>query len=194
MTLRYQSFTGESIASVVEALAGLRIKVFREWPYLYEGDLEYERGYLAGYASQGAIVVGAFDGAQMVGASTGLPLGQHADDFQSAFEGSGLALDQVFYCAESVLLPAYRGRGAGHVFFDHREAFAREKGFHHSAFCAVMRPESHPARPANYAPLDGFWQKRGYAKLDGAIARFSWRDIGEAGASEKPLQFWLKEL
>ena len=194
MTLRFQRFIGPRIADVVDDLAALRIAVFREWPYLYEGDLEYERGYLAGYAAQAAIVVGAFDGPRMVGAATGMPLIAHADDFRSAFEGRGLSLDAIFYCAESVLLPAFRGKGAGHVFFDQREDFAKEQGFERSAFCAVMRPETHPARPADYTPLDGFWRKRGYAKLDGVIARFSWRDIGAAAASEKPLQFWMKDL
>ena len=93
----------------------LRIEVFRAWPYLYDGDLDYERSYLQSYRdSAGALVVGAFDGDTLIGASTGAPLVDHADDFAAAFEGTGLDLSDIFYCAESVLLPVYRGQGVGH--------------------------------------------------------------------------------
>ncbi|MEY2961715.1 MAG: hypothetical protein RLZ60_1545, partial [Pseudomonadota bacterium] len=90
--------------------------------------------------------------------------------------------------------PDYRGQGAGHVFFDMREAKAKALGRRYVAFCSVMRPEDHPARPADYRPLDGFWRKRGYEKLDGVIARFKWTDHGDAEQTEKPLQFWMKAL
>ena len=33
----------------MEALAAQRIRVFREFPYLYDGDVGYEREYLATY-------------------------------------------------------------------------------------------------------------------------------------------------
>ena len=91
-------------------------------------------------------------------------------------------------------MPEYRGRGVGHAFFDAREAHARRLGFTHSAFCAVRRPEDHPARPASHTPLDPFWRARGYAPLEGVIATFRWKDIGERGETPKPLQFWMRRL
>lgn len=192
MTLRFQALTGDAIAPVIDALASLRITVFRDWPYLYDGDTDYERRYLQVYRDNPrAIVACAFDGGALVGAATGLPLIDAEPEFRAAFDGTGIDPAQVFYCAESVLLPQYRGQGAGHRFFDLREAQARALGAQHIAFCAVMRGD-HPARPANYRPLDGFWRKRGYAPVEGAIARFSWRDLGDTEESEKPLQFWMK--
>jgi hypothetical protein len=103
-------------------------------------------------------------------------------------------LARIFYCAESVLLPEYRGRGVGHRFFDLREAHARALGRSHVAFCGVMRPAEHPLRPADAAPLDPFWRKRGYAPLPGAVALFRWKDIDQPDETEKPLQFWMREL
>ena len=57
-----------------------------------------------------------------------------------------------------------------------------------------MRPEDHPARPANYRSNDVFWRKRGYEPLPGVIAEFSWRDLGDSRESRKPLQFWMRAL
>jgi len=195
MTLRFESLTGASIAPVIEGVAALRIAVFREWPYLYEGDLAYERSYLRAYQdSARAVVVAAWDGATLVGASTGLPLAEADGEFAAAFAGSPLDMAAIFYCAESVLLPAYRGQGAGHRFFDLREGHARAHGFTHTAFCSVIRPDDHPARPAQYRPLDGFWRARGYAPCPGIVAQFTWRDLGESTDSPKPLQFWSRAL
>ena len=190
-----RALTGSALEAALDDVARLRIEVFRAWPYLYNGDLAYERDYLQSYRdSAGAIVVGAFDGDRLVGASTGMPLADHADDFAAAFAGTGLDLNQIFYCAESVLDPGYRGQGIGHRFFDLREAHARELGFAKCAFCAVQRPADHPMRPADYRPLDAFWRARGYEPLPGVIAQFSWKDLGEASETLKPLQFWIRGL
>ena len=194
MSLVYREYLGPAIAEVVADLARLRVTVFRDWPYLYDGDEAYEREYLARYARGDSIVVAAHDGDLMVGAATGMPLTDHADDFAAAFEGSGIDMKDVFYCAESVLLSEYRGQGAGHAFFDRREAHAARLGFGKVAFCGVVRPADHPARPEGYRPLDGFWRARGYAPLDGVVAHFGWRDIGETENARKPLQFWMRSL
>ena len=194
--LDLRTLTGRALdAALLDALADLRIAVFRDWPYLYDGDRDYERAYLEVYrSSPGAVVVGAFDGDRLVGAATGTPMADHADDFASALADTGLPLETVFYCAESVLLPAYRGQGAGHGFFDAREGHARALGFTHSVFCAVIRPEDHPLRPAGYRALDPFWRRRGYRPVPGAVARFAWKDIDRDTQDHKPLQVWLRRL
>ena len=193
--LDVRALTGADLGPALADVARLRIDVFRDWPYLYDGDLAYEESYLQAYRKSGrAIVVGAYDGADLIGAITGTPLADPAEDFAAAFDGTGIALDDVFYCAESVLLPAYRGHGIGHRFFDIREAHARRLGFSNCCFCGVVRPADHSKRPATYRPLDDFWRARGYAPLEGAVAQFKWKDIGQTDETAKPLQFWIREL
>ncbi|MGB3315467.1 MAG: GNAT family N-acetyltransferase [Albidovulum sp.] len=195
MTIEVLALTGEALEAALDDVARLRIAVFRDWPYLYDGHLDYERRYLKTYRESGnAILVGAFDNGRLVGASTGTPMEEHGDEFGAAFAATGLPLSDIFYCAESVLLPDYRGRGLGHAFFDMREAHARALGRSHSAFCRVVRPEDHPLHPDTYRPLDGFWHKRGYAPLEGAVAEYAWKDIGEADETTKPMQFWIRAL
>lgn len=195
MALDIRPLTGAALTQALPDVAALRIAVFRDWPYLYDGDLAYEARYLQAYRdSPQALVVGAFDGARLVGASTAAPLNDHADDFAAAFANAGFDLNTVYYCAESVLLPDYRGQGAGHRFFDLREDHARGLGYTTSCFCAVIRSDDHPARPADYRPLDSFWRARGYTPMTGVIAQFSWKDLGDTQQSAKPLQFWSRAL
>ncbi|MBN7785839.1 GNAT family N-acetyltransferase [Ponticoccus gilvus] len=193
--MRVEVLTGATLDAALDDVARLRIAVFRAFPYLYDGSLDYERTYLETYrSSPGAVLVGAFDGERLVGASTGTPMEDHAEDFARAFAGQDLDLTTLFYCAESVLLPEYRGHGIGHRFFDLREEHARALGRTHAAFCSVMRPADHPQRPEAYAPLDPFWRRRAYAPLPGAVAQFRWKDIDQTTETDHPLQFWLRRL
>jgi GNAT superfamily N-acetyltransferase len=190
-----RDFRGTEITGILDDLAALRIEVFRAFPYLYDGDRAYERRYLGAFAaSPRAFVAAAFDGERLVGAATSSPMEDHADDFSAPLAAAGLDPTAVYYCAESVLLPAYRGQGLGHRFFDAREAEGRRLGRTTAAFCSVIRPEVHAARPKGYRPLDAFWRKRGYAPMPGAVARFAWRDLGDAEETEKPLQLWTRRL
>lgn len=193
--IEVRALTGAALDEALDDVAQLRITVFRDWPYLYDGDLDYERGYMSSYrGNDRAIVVGAFDDGRLIGAATGTPMEDHASDFGAAFDGTGEDLSRIFYCAESVLLPDYRGHGIGHRFFDFREAHARKLGKAKSAFCGVLRPADHPARPETYRPLDAFWRKRGYHPLAGAVAQFKWKDVGDEAETPKPLQFWIRTL
>lgn len=194
MSVAVRVLTGDALADALPDVARLRIDVFRDWPYLYDGDADYERDYLRAYQSPGAVVVAAMDGDRIVGAATGAPMSDHATDFGAAFADRPEPLSDIFYCAESVLLRAYRGHGLGHAFFDAREDHARALGARWSAFCSVIRPADHPMRPAEYWPLDAFWRKRGYAPLPGVVAQFAWKDLGQATETEKTLQFWMKPL
>lgn len=194
-TIRVEPLTGDALAMALPGLAELRITVFRAYPYLYDGDLRYERKYVEKFSqAEGAIIVGAFDGDRLIGAATGAPMVGQLDEWAAPFRERGYDLASIFYCGESVLLPGYRGRGIGHAFFDHREARARETGATHTCFCGVVRPDDHPAKPADYRPLDGFWRKRGYAPLDGAQATFEWKEVGQRTETPHQLQFWIREL
>jgi GNAT superfamily N-acetyltransferase len=196
MTIRVAPLTGTDMAGALPALARLRIAVFRDWPYLYDGSVAYEERYIARFAeAKGAIVVAAYDGDEVVGCATGAPMAEVEDAFGAPFRERGHDIGRIFYCAESVLLPPWRGRGIGHAFFDHREAHARALGgFTHTAFCAVVRPEDHPLRPRDYVPTEAFWMKRGYAKAQGVTCSFSWKDIDQPGETPKPMQFWMRAL
>lgn len=195
MSVRVEPLTGASIAARLPDVARLRIEVFREFPYLYDGDLDYEHRYLAAFAaSRDGVVVAAFDGGEVVGASTAAPLSGQAETITAPFRARGLDQSRYFYFGESVLRGDFRGQGIGIRFFELREAHARAHGAETAAFCAVIRSDDHVDRPKDYVPLEAFWRKRGYAPAPGLICSLSWKEIGQAEETEKPMQFWTKRL
>ncbi|MDR0253256.1 MAG: GNAT family N-acetyltransferase [Brucellaceae bacterium] len=196
MTVRIETYTGRNIAPYIDDLARLRIQVFRDFPYLYDGEMAYEADYIATYAnSPDSLFVLAVDGGRVVGASTGIPMRDETAEFKTPFIEQDYDPEVIFYFGESVLLPAYRGTGLGVRFFEEREAYARQSGeFTTCCFCAVERPKDHPLRPADYQPLDAFWNKRGFFHKPELRTFYSWRDVGAAEETNKPMSFWVKDL
>ncbi len=194
--LRFARFQGADIGTQLEALGRLRIAVFRAFPYLYQGDLAYEMSYLQTYVdAPRSLLFAAYERAEMIGATTCIPLADETADVQEPFLQAGMDIGKIFYFGESILLPAYRGHGLGHRFFDEREAHARSFGdYALTCFCAVDRPMDHPLRPSDYRPLDGFWEQRGYRKASHLQSSFEWLDIAESHPSKKTLTFWTREL
>ncbi|CAG1022842.1 hypothetical protein DOJK_01936 [Patescibacteria group bacterium] len=192
--IRIERWSGKALEQYIPELARLRIEVFRDFPYLYDGDYDYEKKYLKTHIeSPSSVIVLAFDGDKVVGASTAMAMCDEAEEMQRPFIENGYDLNDIFYCSESVLNKDYRGLGIGVRFFEEREAHAKELGgFKYIAFCCVERPENHPRRPANHVPLDAFWTKRGYVKHPELKTSYSWKDLDDTEETPKPMTFWLK--
>lgn len=209
--IRIERWSGPALEQFIPELARLRIEVFRDFPYLYDGDIDYEKKYLQTYIDcPESVIVIAFDGAsrscsrqdsgihtihgdKVVGASTAIPMKYETDELKKPFLEHGYNLDEVFYCSESVLDKNYRGLGIGVRFFEQREAHAEDLGgFKTICFCCVERPADHPRRPADYVPLDQFWNKRGYVKHPELHTSYIWKDLDDVDETPKPMTFWLK--
>ncbi|MFN0047005.1 MAG: GNAT family N-acetyltransferase [Sphingorhabdus sp.] len=196
MTVDVRTLTdlGERRAAI-PALSDLRIRIFRGWPYLYDGTADYEAEYLAEFIREpGSALVVAQDGDAIVGAATASPMAGQKPEFQEPLRRHRLDIARIFYFGESVLLPAYQGQGIGHRFFDAREAAARAAGAVQTAFCAVFRPDDHPMRPASPRDLHPFWRARGYAPVPGLTGTLEWQDVGETSESAHQMQFWMRDL
>ncbi|PVZ16332.1 hypothetical protein SAMN05660463_02239 [Pseudomonas sp. URIL14HWK12:I9] len=194
--MQIELYRGAAIAPHIPGLASLRIAVFREYPYLYDGTQDYEQRYLATYtAAADSLCVIVRSGTTIVGAATGVPLADETDEVKAPFLAAGRDIARVFYFGESLLMPAFRGLGLGKRFFAERQAHAQALGrFDWCAFCAIQRPDDHPRRPPGYYPLHGLWRAQGYQPFPDLRTEFFWRDLDETTASAKPMAFWMKPL
>jgi GNAT superfamily N-acetyltransferase len=194
--LTYKTFKGKEIESVILDLAQLRIIVFKDYPYLYEGTISHEQEYLSTYInSENSLLFSVWDNEKMVGATTCIPLIDETADVQEPFIKAGMNIESIFYFGESILLSEYRGLGIGNRFFEERENHARSFGvFETTCFCSVVRPDNHPMKPTNYQPHDIFWTKRGYKKDEDLQSQFDWLDINESQSTVKPMVYWVKNI
>lgn len=188
------NLSGEAINPYINDLAQLRIKLFYEFPYLYQGSMEYEKKYLSTYLNPNAVMMVVLDNGKVVGVTTGMPLKDEADYVKEPFIKAGYDIDEIFYFGESLLLPEYRGQGIGRKFFQAREAAAKKQGCTIATFCVVVRPDNHPLRPADWFPLDSFWESQGYKKHPEVTTEYIWKERGEESETGKPMVFWMKKL
>jgi GNAT superfamily N-acetyltransferase len=186
---------GKEMSPYIDDLANLRMQVFRDYPYLYEGTREYEEKYLQVYLDcPDSTMVIVLDGDKIVGASTAIPMKDESDIIKAPFLEGGYDTNQICYFGESVLLKAYRGQNIGKHFFQEREAAARQLNLSIAAFCGVVRAPNDPRRPSDWFPLDNFWKKMGFVCHPELKLFYEWKEIGETAETPKPMVFWLKQL
>lgn len=192
--LNIKTLNGSAIGEHLNALAQLRMSVFREWPYLYEGNMHYEAMYLQRYADcADSISMLCFDGDTLVAASTALPLEHAETEMQKPMISAGYSVDEFLYYGESLILRPYRGQGLGGHFFKLRENHGIHLSKKNACFCAVERHADDPRKPLNYRGNEAFWRRHHYRPTE-IMCHFDWPDVGTDENSTKPLRFWIKEL
>ncbi len=196
-TISFQSAKGNEIQKWIPELASLRIQIFKDWPYLYEGNLDYEKKYLSRYSqAEKSFIALALNDNKVIGATSCIWLPEESDkSIQQAFKDKSYIASDVVYFGESILLPIYRGIGIGSEFMQLRENFAKDVCHaKFAAFCSVQRPQNHSLRPKDYISLEAFWSAKKFQKQEDMFCSMSWQDIDQKIETEKQLQFWVKEL
>lgn len=198
--MKFGFVTKEEILPYLDIVAQLRIQYFKEFPYLYEGNLAYEMQYLTSFASNTeATLALAMDGEQIIGFATGTSLVSEFDILKSANNQTlnlGIQNEKCCYIGEVIVDKKYRGLKIGSNLIKMQESHFKTKGYQTAAFLTVNREENHPLKPNNYLNPDIIWQKLGYTKTNQIIA-FSWPVIQLNGGvleQENELRFWVKEI
>ncbi len=191
---------GAEIAPFIREVAGIRIRGFRAFPYLYEGSLDYEEKYLEMYATEGrAMLVRAMDGEKTVAIATATPLHCSCDivaDAPVLMRRAGFAPETFFHYAEIIVLPEYRGRGIARMIYAEREKTARGFGFTNLCLASVVRAEDHPLKPRDYVPAERVWIKDGFQPTE-AYFTYDWPTIqadGSVREEANPMRFWTRAL
>jgi GNAT superfamily N-acetyltransferase len=187
-----QCLEGPQALKFLDLIAELRITVFKEFPYSYDGNIEYEKKYLKNYTKHNrALIILAKKDDKIIGASTCIPMEYAEPAFSNPFSDAGYDPYDFMYYGESVILPEYRGKGIGKEFFIEREKHARKFKKSIATFCAVERNKKD--YPQDYRPLDEFWRKQGFnpSKIS---TEFEWKMIHSDKPEKHKLNFWMKNL
>lgn len=189
-----RTLRGAQATPWLDDLARLRIDVFAAWPYLYAGTADYERRYLEAYtrAPSMLLILAEHDG-RIVGASSAMRLADESPNMRAPIEAAGLDPATICYFGESVLDPAFRGRGLGKRFFDERLAHAIHLGVAASCFAAVIREPDDPRRPAVPQDLMPLWRRYGFSPKAGLILDLEWPEPNVGDVSHR-LQFWFRDM
>ncbi len=198
MGYTFLELRGKEINPYIQEIANLRINVFKEYPYLYEGSFAYEEKYLQTYInSPRSLFILVKDKSKYIAASSCIPLLDEETKLQKPFLENNFELKKIFYLGESIVLKDYRGRGIGKSFFEkrHKHALKTTKDLQITTFCSVVRDKSYDNKKAeSYRANDSLWTKVGYERQDKLIAEYKWPDIGENKESIKKMIFWTRQV
>ncbi|MBI3771803.1 MAG: GNAT family N-acetyltransferase [Gammaproteobacteria bacterium] len=184
---------GTEIKNHIETLGRFRIEIFREYPYLYEGSLEYERKYLSRYSrNPNSILVMIPDEKGLVGACTGVPLLEESQEFKALFAGE--SLHEIYYIGEVMVRANARGKGIGTKLLATALSAIDPEKYKTICLAAVDRGNNHPSCPKQYAAPDSLWRKFGFEKHEHLVVTFTWKDVGDVVETEKPMQVWVKKF
>jgi len=199
--LKIEVYTGRAISEHIFEVAEFRIRYFRDFPYLYAGNLGYESEYLAGYAkdSSSILVKISDEGGKLLGVSTGLPLATDADILEGAVEmfvNAGLAPKDYYYYGEIILDYSIRGHGFSRCVYSLQDSYAHARGFSKVAIATVVRDAGDPRRPVDMADAVVVWKGLGFTKT-GIEFDYHWPTIESDGAvldRLNPMVYWTRGL
>ncbi|HLB52190.1 MAG TPA: GNAT family N-acetyltransferase [Chlamydiales bacterium] len=194
--MEFQVVTGNLFKQYINTVANLRMSIFKEYPYLYDGSMTYEAEYLKSYAvSKNSILIIVKDKEKIVGAITGIPLMETDEMFRIPFVKHHFPVRSIFYLGEILLLKEYRGKGIGYKMYKMFEDLVRKnKQYEKIAIAEVLRDKNDPRKPENYVSVHKLWERLGYIEHSEMIMQAPYKEIGGAGKVPHSLIFSFKDL
>ncbi len=195
----FKLLVGNELQNILPFMAQQRMAVFRDYPYLYEGNPNVEHEYLKWFASlpHSSVIMAYLDGKPI-----GWISGTGFADFDVHFKGSNELLKKngydsrkFYYIPEAIIVSEHRDTLLLEEL--HTLIAKHAKTLHYSALCfAEESHEQHPLKPADYKGLEELYRVAGYTPTQ-MIITFSWLTIQADGSvkdEEHELCYWIKEL
>lgn len=195
----FKLFTGKDVQAIVPFIAQQRVSEFREYPYLYEGNIAEDTEHCQWFAQlpHSAVAV-----AYLAGKPVGFISSTSFADFDVHFKGSialfennGLDPHNFIYIPEAIIMPEHRGKSLTEKLHALIEKHAKSLGYKGICF-AEESHDKHPLKPATYKGLEGLFLRAGYTKTQ-MIIKFPWLTIQPDGSlkdEDHELCYWIKNL
>jgi hypothetical protein len=195
MNLEIKSLDGESAREFFNEIAQIRIDLFREFPYLYDGSIEYEREYLETYfKSKNSKIILGLDKGKIVAFSSSISLNEEIEEIKAPFLNRNLDISQYHYIGEVMIKNEYRNLSLPLEFERIHKEFATQKGHSKLVFMTVRRELNDISRPYKYKDPEKLWRYIGYKILDNMNIEMSWKRIDTGKDENNVLDIWQKNL
>ena len=198
--ISYKVFIGNEGAHLIGIVSDMRITYFREFPYMYKGNLEYEKEYISELTShKKSMIVTASINSKIVGISTALPLTSDADilkEVYNLFEKKSYAPKEIYYYGEVIVLPSYRRKGIANQLYHLHEQQALKWKYKYACLAVVVRDKDDPRKPNQYLSTDIIWPKLGFKK-ENIYFNYHWPTVlsdGQVKDVQNTMVFWTKKI
>lgn len=194
--IKIQVFKGKEIAPYVQDISELRLDFFRNYPYLYDGEIVSDKEYVQMYPnSEHAILVVAKDNEKVIGVVTGLPMDEAPEDIKNFIDDKKMPSKNVFYLGEIVLNKEYAGDNLENKMYNEFERTVKNTGNATQIYLFEIETQKNdPRKPSNYVSIEDFWQAQGFSQNPELITQFSWKEIGSSETKNHPMVLWKKDL
>lgn len=194
--MEFITITGPEFENYIETVATLRLTIFKEYPYLYDGTIQTEKNYLKNYArSKNSLTILVKDGEKIVGAITGMPLVEMEETFVTPFYKNQLPIHPFYYLGEVLLFKEYRGQGIEKRLYNTFEEWLKNKNeWSKIAVAELKRDKNDPRRPKDYVDMHDFWESLGFKEHPEVILEMPYKEIGSKEVIPHSLIFLFKQL
>ncbi len=193
-------YYGREVTPHIKRISDFRIKYFKEFPYCYEGNYEYEYEYFKGFSQDTkSLVIELLENQKIIALSTAMPLVSNADILKEAvneFRKFGFNPEEFYYLGEIIVDKNNRNQGLGKLMLEKNEEVALKLGFKKMCLSVVVREQGDPRRPNNYKSSDSVWAINGYVKQN-IFINYHWPTMLADGAVkdiDNKMVFWTKEI
>lgn len=187
---------GPEVIPYLQKLAELRIEFYRNYPYLYEGNITDEETYLNMYAkSKDSLLVIAKNGDEIVGAVTGIPMLESKEENKQLYAQKQIPAEHIFYLGELVLSQDYQKSDLlERLYLQLENAVKGLERYSLLAVCEIERSPEDTKKPVSALSSEVLWANRGFTKQPQLYTTDAWKDVGDLEKSDHHLFFWYKEL
>ena len=193
--IRIETYRASEIQPHIKDIVNICNHIYREYPYLYNGEHAGYQSYLESYSQRDhSIICCAYDGSKVIGFAAGIPMVETKDLYKETLLENGYRLENLFYLGEFGLEPQYRWQGIEEALYDKIESHARRKGFETICLWELDDSAHTQYRPQEYIPKDELLNKLGFVSKPYLNFQIFWTNIDELQESAHLAVYWTKTL
>jgi len=191
--LRIEALNSNDVQEFRNRIATIQTPFFSKYPYFYKSTkADWCQSIEESSGKKKTIYLILFDKKKVVGYSNAFPINR-IEIFNTNLKNKGIKTQKLFYIANIIILPEYRGLGLSKHFFACLEKKALEWGFDYTTLISIQRPNNYPGKPENYKSVKDIWKHFGYMKLPFTLHE-TYIQSDTHKETDNTHDFWIKQL